>query len=241
MWAVPELLRILAIPVTPAGFRTNKKVQGTTGECQTERDCMPGNGSNAEPESWALERAARIRAAVEEAHEPLLRSLAVLVAKTERHLAWSAVMEIASELLNEAVQQALKHAHRFDPQRSVTAWVRGISARLLLMRRRTEARGRRCVPATVLGTEAWEAALEQYVSGSAESAVSTRLDLEQALGRLLPEERRAIELRYYCALDGDELASALGVPTSGAARVRVCRALQSLRAHFRPAHEEVES
>ena len=45
---------------------------------------MPTNSSNAELESGALECAVRIRAAIEEEHEPLLRSIAVLVAKTER-------------------------------------------------------------------------------------------------------------------------------------------------------------
>ena len=72
-----------------------------------------------------------------------------------------------------------------------------------------------------------------------DAAVAGRLDLEQALARISPEERRAIEFRYYQGLDGEELATALGVSTPGAARVRVCRALQALRTHFAPAEEEV--
>ena len=181
----------------------------------------------------------RIRAAIEEEHEPLLRSIAVLVAKTGRDLRWPEVMEIASEILHEAVQEALKHADRFDPTRSATAWVRGIAARLLLTRRRAEARVWRCIPAAVLGEEAWAAALGQHCTGPTDAAVAGRLDLEQALARISPEERRAIEFRYYQGLDGEELAAALGVSTPGAARVRVCRALQALRTHFAPAEEEV--
>jgi len=200
---------------------------------------MPRNSSNAELESAALECAARIRAVIEENHEALFRSVAVLVAKTERRLRWPEVMEIASEVLHEAVQQALKHADRFDATRSATAWVRGIAARLLLNRRRLEARARRCVPATVLGEEAWAAALGQLCTAPADAAVARRLDLEQALGRLSLEERRTIDLRYYQKLDGEELATALGVSTLGAARVRVCRALQALRTHFRAADQEV--
>ena len=57
--------------------------------------------------------------------------------------------------------------------------------------------------------------------------------------KVSPEERRAIEFRYYKGLDGEELARALGVSTPGAARVRVCRALQALRTLFAPAEEEV--
>jgi RNA polymerase sigma factor (sigma-70 family) len=146
---------------------------------------------------------------------------------------------LASEILHEAVREALQHAHRFDPARSATAWVRGIAAQQLLTRRRTEARAHRCVPATVLGEEAWAAALGQLCSGAADVAVAGRLDLEQALGRLAPADRRALECRYYQGLDGDELAIALGVSTPGAARVRVCRALQALRTHFRSAAGEV--
>ena len=200
---------------------------------------MPGNSSKAELESEELECTERIRAAIEEEHEPLLRSIAVLVAKTERGYRWPEVMEIASEIFHEAVQEALKHAERFDPTRSATAWVRGIAARVLLSRRRSEARAWRCKPAAVLGEEAWAAALAQDCTESSDAEVSGRLDLEQALACISTEERRSIEFRYYQGLDGTALANALGVSTPGAARVRVCRALQSLRAHLAPAAEEV--
>jgi RNA polymerase sigma factor (sigma-70 family) len=200
---------------------------------------MLRNSSNAERESAERECTVRIRAAIEEEHESLLRSVAVLVAKTQRDLRWPEVKEIAMEVLHEAVREALKHADGFNPTRSATAWIRGIAARRLLTRRRTEARDWRCIPAAVLGEEGWAAALGQHCTGPTDAALAGRLDLEQALARISTEERRAIELRYYRGLDGDELASALGVSTPGAARVRVCRALQALRTQFAPAEEEV--
>jgi RNA polymerase sigma factor (sigma-70 family) len=202
---------------------------------------MPSAGSESEPDSGSQDPADLIRSAIKELHESLIRSVALLVARTHRSLRWPDVLEKASEILSEAVEQALKHADLFDPSRSAAAWIRGISARLLLSRTRTEARGRRCISAAALGNEAWSAALEQLLTGSAESAVAARLDLEQALGRLSPEERRAIELRYYRGLDGAALAAALNVPSAGAARVRVCRALQSLRTQFSSAHQEMPS
>jgi RNA polymerase sigma-70 factor (ECF subfamily) len=199
---------------------------------------MPRNTSEAEPKSEPPGRAARIRAAIDEEYGSLLQSVSVLVARSQR-LRWSDVREQAAELLHEAVQEALRQAHRFDPSRSATAWVRGIAARLLLNRRRSEARDRRCVPATVLGEEAWATALGQLCTGSTDAAVAGRLDLKQALGQLSPEERHTLECRYYRGLDGEELARALGVTTPGAARVRVCRALQVLRAHLVPPDEQV--
>jgi RNA polymerase sigma factor (sigma-70 family) len=200
---------------------------------------MLTNSLDADQEPATRDRAARLRAAIAAEHEALLPSVAVLVAKTEPRLRWPEVMDKAAEILHEAVQEALQHALAFDPSRSATAWIRGIAARLLLSRRRAEARGRRCVAATVLGEEAWVAALGQLGARSTEAAVGERIDLEAALGRISREERHAIECRYYQGLDGDRLARALGVATAGAARVRVCRALQSLRTQFFLGREEV--
>src|SRR4051812_6508563 len=83
-----------------------------------------------------VERDVRIRAAIDKEHESLLRSIALLVAQTGRDLRSSEVTETASELLQEAVQEALRHEERFDSTRSAAAWVRGIAAKLLLNRKR---------------------------------------------------------------------------------------------------------
>src|SRR3954452_1252453 len=106
---------------------------------------MLTNPLNADQESVTLDRATRIRAVIAEEHESLLRSVAVLIARTEPRLRWPEVMDKASEILHEAVQESLQHALTSARSRSATAWVRGIAARLLLTRRRAEARGRRCV------------------------------------------------------------------------------------------------
>ena len=187
---------------------------------------------NREPDTETSRRAAQIRAAIEAEHQPLLRSVAMMVAKTQRHLRWPDVLEIAAEIFHEAVQEALKHANDFDLNRSAAAWVRGIAARLLFSRRRV-------VSAGVLGDEAWAAALERLSILPADAAVAERLDLERALARLSRAEGQAIELRYYQGLDGVELAMALEVATPGAARVRVCRALQALRTHLTPVSEDI--
>jgi DNA-directed RNA polymerase specialized sigma24 family protein len=183
--------------------------------------------------------AARLRAAIEADHEALLQTVAVLVSRAHIRLRWPEVLDQAAEVLHEAVREALAQASRFDASRSATAWVRGIAARLLLSRRREDARAHRCVTNTALGKEAWESALQGLCIGPADPAVAGRLDLEQALARISADERRALEARYYQALSGSDLARALGVATAGAARVRVCRALQALRSHLLRTEEEV--
>jgi RNA polymerase sigma factor (sigma-70 family) len=55
-----------------------------------------------------------------------------------------------------------------------------------------------------------------------------RLDLVNALGRLKPEERVLIALRYGAELDLAEIGPLLGVSASGA-RVRLFRLLRRLR------------
>jgi RNA polymerase sigma factor (sigma-70 family) len=173
-----------------------------------------------------------IRKAIEEQHDEVLRSIVVLVSTSEKYLRWSEVLETASEILQESVREALAHAEKFDPSRSASAWIRGIAAKLLLSRRRQHARDRRCVSATTLGSEGWIAAIDELCTSSSVTHVERSVDLQVALGKLSLEQRRVIELRYYQGLDGDDLAIALNVATAGAARVRVCRALQELRTIF---------
>ena len=182
----------------------------------------------------------RIRAAIKEEHEPLLRSIAVLVAKTGRGLRWPEVMEIASEILHEAVQEALKHADRFDPTRSATAWVRGIAAKLLLSRRRAEARltaiGSRGRPRRGgLGRRA-RAALHRIHrrGGRRDGSIWSRHSLASP-----PKSGGPSNSATTRVWTEKSWQAALGVSTPGAARVRVCRALQALRTHFAPAEEEV--
>jgi RNA polymerase sigma factor (sigma-70 family) len=200
---------------------------------------MAKQPSTSEPESQTGAGAAQLRAAIAANPETLLYSVAVLVSRSEPRRPWPEVLDLAAEVLHEAVREALTQASRFDWSRSATAWIRGIAARLLLSRRRADARARRCVTATVLGEEAWESALQRLCTGPADPVIAGRLDLEQALGRISADERRALEARYYQGLDGNDLARALGVPSAGAARVRVCRALQALRSQLLLAQEEV--
>jgi RNA polymerase sigma factor (sigma-70 family) len=193
---------------------------------------MAVNSSNVKPGAEAPGRAERISSAVDREYEPLLRSVAVMVARSDVRLRWAAVMDLAREVLDEAVGEALEHAGAFDPSRSAAAWIRGIAARVLAGRRRSETRGRRFIGASALGEQAWQGALARLASRPTGEAVAGRLDLEQALAGLSAADRRILVLRYYEGLDGAELARTLGLPTAGAARVQVCRALRALRDQF---------
>jgi RNA polymerase sigma factor (sigma-70 family) len=138
------------------------------------------------------------------------------------------------EVLDEAVQRALQAAERFDPTRSGMAWLIGFALHVL----QEQQRPRRVVARSDLGEENWRGVVEELTSADDTDAATIRLDIRQALARLEEPQRRILELRYFSGLDGEELAQAVDAPTSGAARVRLARALQALRTAFGATGEE---
>jgi len=194
-----------------------------------EKSRMPPNSAGTGPEIAAHECAARIRAVLEGDAEGLYRVLAVKIRMTSRHLRREEVAERAYEVLDETARRALARPESLDPTRSAFAWLVGIGVHVLLERVRDTARERRHVNVTDLGDKAWEAVLGRLHRGTTDDAAGDRLDLHEALGRLDPGARLALECRFFRGLDGGELAEALGAASAGAARDRVSRALQRLR------------
>jgi RNA polymerase sigma factor (sigma-70 family) len=190
------------------------------------------------PEPSADAPAALLHAAVAEQHAHLCRSIGGMVYRVCGRMHPDAVAERVHEILNETVQRALGQANQFDPSRSAFSWLMGIAARVLAGQRRQDVRDHRQTLQTDLG-EKWEAALAKLCSVPADAAA--RIDLQQALAQLDESARHALECRYTRGLEGDDLARALDVATAGAARVRVCRALQALRKLIGAADSEVTS
>lgn len=196
---------------------------------------MCGRASPSETETPGHDPAELLREAINREYAVLVRRLAVLVYRVCGRLRREEVEDRVTEVLNEAVKRALQGAASFDPARSVTAWLMGFALRILLEQRRGS---RRAVVQSDLGDEAWRGALEELCTADDSQAATIRLDIRQALERLDEPRRRAIELRYFEGLDGEELARALNAPAAGAARVRLARALQALRAAFGASPDE---
>jgi len=70
--------------------------------------------------------------------------------------------------------------------------------------------------------------MTRSASPSPADAADQREDLSRALGRLSPEERAAVFLRFYEDMNSREVGQALGI-TATAARSRIHRALRHLR------------
>ena len=202
---------------------------------------MPPNPTGISQETAAREGAALIRGAIESDADELCRSIAAKIRRASRDLRREEVAELAIEVMGEAVGRALARPEKLDPGRSAYGWLMGISIRILMERNRDAACNRRQITGTDLGEGAWGALLGHLSSGPSDAATADRIDLDEALGRLDPTSRFILECRFFRGLDGEELAEALGATSEGAARVRVSRALQRLRALIVRAEPEVTS
>lgn len=194
--------------------------------------CEPA--SNAADEPSGDDRADILRQTIERDYPLLIRRIGVLVYRLCGRLRSAEIEDRVTEVLNEAVKRALQSAERFDPTRSATAWLIGFALHVLQEQRRA----RRIVVQSDLGEEIWHGIVEELASADDADAATVRLDIRQALARLEEPQRHILELRYFSGLDGQELAQAVDAPTSGAARVRLARALQALRAAFGATGEE---
>jgi RNA polymerase sigma factor (sigma-70 family) len=117
---------------------------------------------------------------------------------------------------------------RYDPARPALPWLLAIATNVLLERRRANFRDRRQLPETDLADG--EALLENLlsISDTASDADSDRQAVQAILSELPAEIRALLEARFVQGLDGPALAERLGI-SHGAARVRLCRALQQFR------------
>lgn len=81
----------------------------------------------------------------------------------------------------------------------------------------------------------WTASIAHVVAGGPPSTpdpaglVADRDELERGFGRLSPEQRAVVVLRYYSGYPLTEIAATLGIPV-GTARSRLHYAIQQLRA-----------
>lgn len=172
------------------------------------------------------ERLARLRETISREAESLIRSLRPAVRSTGGPTDAEAILERATEVFSRAVEFALSHPDRYDPERSAYAWIKGVALTILKGMKRDLARERTRVARQVDLGPHWELVLE--IADERSDAVDARIDVGEAMGRLDPASRHALECRFRRGLDGQELADAIGAPSPGAARVRVARAKQKL-------------
>jgi RNA polymerase sigma factor (sigma-70 family) len=173
-----------------------------------------------------------LRHFIEVETESLLKVLCVFVFRANLD-GGERIRDIALEVLSEVVQQALDGADRFDPTRSPRMWLLGIAANLIKRRqheRRKRAQREPCGrDLHVTGAENMtDDALFSQLAGLKVANLTDNLEIEDLLSLVSEDDRRVLRLAVIYELNCEMLAAELGIK-SGAARVRLSRALERLR------------
>jgi len=125
---------------------------------------------------------------------------------------------LADDLAQDAFLLAHRKIRQFRGEGTFSSWLLGIgwSCFLMVRRKRKE--------------EALETLPEQG-DASLASEVGTRVDLERAMARLMPEERAALTLCYALGHSHGEAAEILSMPL-GTVKSHVARGREKLKAMF---------
>jgi RNA polymerase sigma factor (sigma-70 family) len=125
--------------------------------------------------------------------------------------------ETAADLTQETFLRAFRVAHRFRGDSSVTTWLLGIARHVYMEWIRRQR--------TPLAEAAGAVATDPSAGDS--------IDVERALGRLSPEHREVLVLRFALDLPGEDVARILGV-SHDVVRQRTARAKQAFRQVWGP-------
>jgi RNA polymerase sigma factor (sigma-70 family) len=186
----------------------------------------------------------RLRQFIQEETQTLLETLRYYVIRARLADAQGATLA-AVELLNEVVVEALEHADRFRPSGQPMAWLLGIAANLIKRKQAERATRNRREPLVrdlYLDTQDTLSEDELFDRLAALTVAEPAQDWEsnQAASAILAyvskTDQHILRLAVLHDLNGEALAQELGV-TPGAARVRLHRALNRLRAAW-PAPEQ---
>ena len=178
-----------------------------------------------------------LRQRIPQHYEELCRSALPMVCKRRRHLPPKQQIDLAEQVVQEALERAWEKADTYDPARGAVPWL----MRFILNVLRESVAGRgddaRVATETDIGELTWMVALERDSADAdgadAGAAERRRRLVDRAKQTLTDAQRQVVTLRFEQQLDGAALAEAIGAPSAGAARVRLSRALDALRAAVR--------
>lgn len=181
------------------------------------------------------ERHTALHAAIVREEPNLRRSVEVLVFKRGLASNRADIAAIADDVLQEAVERALRRADVYNPTRSAHAWLLGFVTNVLHEQQRaTRAERNHTIQNTAGDISAFEAVLERLHDANSTDAYKV-IDL---LDLVPPTDSDVLRKRYVDNLSGPELAEALGGITEGSARVRLSRAKARLAQAYRQAESQ---
>jgi len=174
---------------------------------------------------------AQLKQFIEAEKGRLLPILCLYVVRAELAAIERSANAMAAELFDELAAEALKHADEFAPSGQPFAWLLGMASRLVDLKQKEL--GKDIEPGKAPGQQAGLSEgevfdqLPQLISSKAAEGNQDE-QLRGLLNRVPLEDQRVLKLAVRHDLNGEVLAHELGMP-SGAARVRLHRALDRLR------------
>jgi RNA polymerase sigma factor (sigma-70 family) len=156
---------------------------------------------------------------------------------------------VAAEVFQDAVLETLAHAERFNPKMQARPWFLAIAANILkrhrndfLNRYRFEVLTSNLTRQAARGGE--EHVLDQLMgidssSAGPEQVLVAREGMRELLALVAPEDAQLLQMALIQDWDASALGQFMGI-TPGAARVRVHRALNRLRAAWRQSQQRKE-
>lgn len=167
----------------------------------------------------------RAQAGEAEAFDLLVDRLTPLLYRTVRRLASDGAE--AEAIVQEAWLRAWKHRKGLDPDRPALAWL----SRIAVNAARDQWRKRRPLDFSDTGEAAEAQADERAGPELRLEEAEARTRLAQVVGRLRPEWRVVIALRYDGGLAYSEIAEVLGIPVN-TVRTHLHRAHAALQRHL---------
>lgn len=183
-----------------------------------------------EPSSTTPPVGASIRAWLAQAAERL-------VPRIRRHLRKAGLEELADDVLQEVVYEALRSEKKYDPSRNLEYWLHGIAMKVVKRHVERSVKDRRRLVREPLadreGIEALDAQLHRAGAGQRGAGADERLaswqEAEATLSSLPEQHRQMLRLFYYDHdQDYEAVAAALRIKPA-TARVRHFRALEAAR------------
>jgi RNA polymerase sigma factor (sigma-70 family) len=192
---------------------------------------MPQTPTQAEDDPPATrQRRNLLNASIKDNYKHLCASALAVILNRHRGMKEQQLIDLAEEVVHEAISRALTKAAEFDPSRRPVPWLMRFILNVLMESGR---RAKRHPRQSDFGDITWNQLLASLCCDASSVALTAYLPrLDQALGRIANEQREILLYRFKKGLDGEELAQAVGAPSSGAARVRLHRALVALRQEF---------
>ncbi len=145
----------------------------------------------------------------------------------------------AEELVHEIIIRVFRQLHRFDPRAHFAVWLSSVARNYCIDRYRVRVRERQWIAIQEVSPERF-LGNPRLGPDRLFQRREMRDNLREALERLSPKLREAVQLRFFEELPYDDICARLGVP-EGTVKSRIHRGRAELKRHLAAMREHTEA